>query len=145
MRILLLIPTDTLPIQQVVFLIKEQDGVELVRANFLEGEREAQLQGSAHVQRAPHQQPRGGRLRRIELVERAVPTPATVLRRVRAQARVAQLLAPERPVHQEPDGRLVRPLPYRKFAPLSSSKLASSASMAAFAATALWMSGTGPA
>jgi hypothetical protein len=36
---------------------------------------------------------------------------AVLLRRVRAQAGIAQFVAPQRLMHQEPEGRIIRPLP----------------------------------
>jgi hypothetical protein len=44
------------------------------------------------------------------LVLGAVVAPATI-RRVRAQARIAQLIAPECPMHEVAEGGILRPLP----------------------------------
>ena len=79
----------------------------------------------------------------IQPVEWAVVTPAAVIRRIRT--RIAQFFPPQGPVNQEPEGGLLRPLPVQKFAGRSSWNPASSASMAAFTATAWWMMGTSPA
>jgi hypothetical protein len=36
---------------------------------------------------------------------------AIALRRIGAQAGIAQFLAAQRPMHKEPEGRIIRPLP----------------------------------
>jgi len=36
---------------------------------------------------------------------------AILLRRIWAQAGIAQFVAPQRPMHQEPEGRVIGPLP----------------------------------
>jgi hypothetical protein len=61
---------------------------------------------------------------------------ATAVGSVRAEARIAQLLAAECPMRKEADGRILRPLPSYEFGSAVSWKAASSASMAAFTATA---------
>jgi len=97
------------------------------------------------IERAADEQSGFARLRGIELIERAMVAAAAVLRRVGTQRRIAPLLAPQRPVDQEPERGPLRPLPVQKCGSRSSWKPASSASMAAFTATAWWMIGTSPA
>jgi hypothetical protein len=70
--------------------------------------------------------------------------PAAV-RRVLAESRIAEFIAPQGPVDQVPEGGLFRPLAGQEFGSRSSWKPASSASIAAFTATAWWMTGTSPA
>ena len=81
----------------------------------------------------------------IELVERAMVAAAAIVGGIRAEARLAQLLAPQRPVNQESQGGPFRPLPIGQFGSASPWKAASSASIAAFTATAWWMTGASPA
>ena len=136
---------DPFLIQPLPLLFEDQHGVELVGADLIERDFHAQLQRSPEIERAADQQSGFARLRRVELLERAVVAAATVLRRVRTQPWIAQLLAPQSPVDQEAEGRPLRPLPVQKFGSRSSWKPASSASMAALTATAWWMIGTSPA
>ena len=69
----------------------------------------------------------------------------TAVGSIGAEARIAKLVAPQRPMREVADGRLLRPLPSYEFGSAVSWKAASSASMAAFTATAWWMTGTSPA
>jgi len=97
-----------------------------------------QFQRAHQIESTPDKQTFLRALRRIQPVQRAVvATMAILLRRIRAEARVAQFVSPQRPMHQEPEGRIIRPLPRQKFAPRSSpANAVSIASMAALSATA---------
>ena len=136
---------DPFLIQPLPLLFEDQHGVELVGADLIERDCHAKLQRSAQVERAADQQSGLARLRGVEFVEWAVVAAAAVLRCVGTQPRIAQLFAPQGPVHQEPKRRPLRPLPVQKFGSRSTWKAASSASIAALTATAWWMIGTSPA
>jgi hypothetical protein len=131
-------------IQTVAFFFEDEHGEELIGPDLVESDPHAQLQGCAEVDGAADEQAGLGGLGCIQTIERAVIAAAAV-RRVRAQSRIAEFIAPEGPVDEIPEGGVFRPLPGQKFGSRSSWKPASSASMAAFTATAWWMTGTSPA
>jgi hypothetical protein len=87
----------------------------LVRSDVIEVDPDAQLQRRPEVERAPQQQTRLGRLRRIEPVQRAVVATAAIVGSVRAEAGVTEFLAAERPVNQEAQGGSLGPLPIGQF------------------------------
>ncbi len=124
---------------------KDEHGMELIRPDLVEANSDAQLQRRPEIERAPQQQASFGGLRRIELVERAAVAAAAIVRSVWAEARVAEFVAPERPVNEEPQRGLFGPLPRRQFGSPVSWNMPSRASIAAFTATAWWMIGTSPA
>jgi len=134
-----------LAVQSVAFLFERNQRPELVRRDLIEADPDPQLQRRPKVERAPQQQTRLGGLRRVQLVERAVAAAAAIFGRVRAETGVAEFVAAKRPMNQEPQGGVFRPLPGRQFGSPVSSKAPSRASMAAFTATAWWMTGTSPA
>jgi hypothetical protein len=98
-----------LAIQLFAFVFEDQNRVELIRANVIEGEVDAQLQRCPEIQGAPDEQASFRGLRRIELVERAVITPGAIVWGIRAQAWVAEFVAAQGPVHQKSQGRLLGP------------------------------------
>ena len=101
-----------LALQQVPLLRDDQHCAELVPANLVESNMDGQLECAHQIERAPDKQALLRALRRIQPVERAVvATMAILVRRVRAQAGIAQFVAPQRPMHQESEGRIIRPLP----------------------------------
>jgi hypothetical protein len=122
--------------QAVPFLFEHHSGGELIRADFIEAEAEAQLQRGAEIQRSPEEQAGFRGLGGIEFVERAVIAAPAIVGSVGAQPRIAEFLAAERPMNKEPQGGLLRPLPGRQFGPPVSWNAASRASIAAFTATA---------
>ena len=71
--------------------------------------------------------------------------PLAFIRGIGAEAWIAEFLAAERPMNEEAQGWLLRPLPGRQFGSPVSWKTASRASIAALTATAWWMIGTSPA
>ena len=72
--------------------------------------------------------------------------PVTVVGRIGTQPRVAEIVATQGPVNQESQGGLLGPLlPAYEFGSPGSWNPASSASMAAFTATAWCMTGASPA
>ncbi len=105
----------------------------------------AHLERGPEVDSAADEEADLARLRRVQLVQWAMVAAAAIIRRIRAELWIAQLLAAQGPVNKEPKGGLLRPLPIQKFGSRSSWKPASSASMAALTATAWWMIGTSPA
>lgn len=106
-------------VQTVTFFFEDEHGEELIGPNVVESDPHAQLQGCAEVDGAADEETGLGGLGRIQTVERAVITAAAV-RRIRAQPRIAEFVAPESPVDQVPEGGLFRPLPGQKFGSRSS-------------------------
>ena len=133
-----------LAVQRVAFFFQHYEGAELVRPDLVKIYSDSQLQRRSKVEGAPEQQARLRRLRRIELVEWAVGAAATVVGGVRAKAGIAEFVAAERPMNQEPQGGPLGPLPWRQFGSPDSWNMPSRASSAAFTATAWWMIGTSP-
>ena len=71
-----------------------------------------QFQCAHQIESAPDEQSLLRALGGIYPVQRAMVAPlAIVLRRIGAQAWIAQFLAAKRPMHQEPERRIIRPLP----------------------------------
>jgi hypothetical protein len=70
---------------------------------------------------------------------------AAIVGSVRAEAGIAEFFAAQSPMNQKSQGGFFRPLPACQFGSPDSSKAPSSASMAAFTATAWWITGTSPA
>lgn len=130
--------------QALALCAQYEHGEELIGPDLVESDADAQLQGRSEVDCAADEQAGFGRLGGIQAVQRAVVA-AVAVRRIRAQHRIAEFIAPEGPVDQVPEGGLLRPLPVQKFGSRSSWKPASSASIAAFTATAWWIIGTSPA
>ncbi|MCZ2079665.1 MAG: hypothetical protein LC130_32245 [Bryobacterales bacterium] len=126
----------SLALQPISLVFEDEHRVELVGPDVVQTDVETEIQRRPEVERAEDEQSGFARLRRIEIVERAMVAAAAVLRRIGTQPRIAQLFAPEGPVDQEPEGGPLRPLPVQKFGSRSSWKPASSASIAAFTATA---------
>jgi hypothetical protein len=125
-----------LAVQCVAFLLQYHQRLELVRANLIEADLDAQFQHRPEIQRAAQEQTHLGRLRRVQFGQRAMVTTPTIVRSVRAEAGVAEFLEPQRPMNQESQGGFFGPLPACQFGSEDSSKAPSSASMAAFTATA---------
>ena len=72
----------------------------------------SQFQRAHQIQSAPDEQALLSALGGVQPVERAVVAPMPFLvRSVGAQARIAKFIAPQRPMHQEPKGRVIGPLP----------------------------------
>jgi len=71
-----------------------------------------QFQRAYQVESAPDEESLLRALGGIQAVQRAVVASlAIVLRRVGAQAGIAKFLPAQRPMHQEPERRIIRPLP----------------------------------
>lgn len=71
----------------------------------------AQFQRAHQIKSAPDEQSLLRALGGVQPVQRAMVAPLAVLRRIRAQAGIAEFLAAQRPMHQEPERRIIRPLP----------------------------------
>ena len=99
-----------LAIQLVPLVVQDQHRVELVGPDIVQADVDSQVQCRAQIESAPDEQTGFGGLRGIELVLGAVVAPATI-RRVRTQARIAQLIAPECPMDEVAEGGILRPLP----------------------------------
>ena len=101
-----------LPLQQIPLLGDDQHCAELVGANLVKADVNPQFQPAHQVESAPDEQSFLFALGGIQAVERAVVAPlAIVLRRVGAEAGIAQFLPAQRPMYQEPERRIIRPLP----------------------------------
>ena len=131
-------------VQAVTFFFEDEHGEELISSDLIQANPDTQLQCRAKIDGAADEHPRLRGLRGVQSVQRAVVATAAI-RRVRAQPRITEFVAPEGPVNEIPKGGLVRPLPGQTFGSRSSWKPDSRASMAAFTATAWWMTGTSPA
>jgi len=133
------------PLELSLFFLQLDQCCELIRPDFVEADADTQLQRRPEIERAPQQQTSFGRLRGVESVERAVVATAAVVGSVGAEAGVAEFLTTQSPMDQESQGGFFWPLPACQFGSADSSKAPSRASMAAFTATAWWMTGTSPA
>ena len=133
-----------LAVQLFAFVFEDHHRAELVGADVVESDLDAELQRRPEVQSAADEQASLGRLRPVELVERAAVTSANVIGRIGTQLRVAEFVPAQGPVDQESQGRLLGPIPVYEFGSPDSWNPASSASMAAFTATAWWMIGASP-
>jgi hypothetical protein len=72
----------------------------------------AQFQCAHQIESAPDEQALLRALGGVQAVQRAMVAPLIiVVRRIGAQAGIAQFLAAQRPMHQEPERRIIRPLP----------------------------------
>jgi hypothetical protein len=90
----------------------DQHGAELVRANLVKADVNSQFQRTHQIESAPDEQALLRALGGVQAVQRAMVAPLIiVVRRIGAQAGIAQFLAAQRPMHQEPERRIVRPLP----------------------------------
>ena len=96
--------------EPVLFFFDNQHREELVGSDVVEGKRDADPEGSAKIKRPAQELSSLGVLRGVHAVQRAFLAAASIVGRVRAQLNVAQLFPPQRPIDQEPQGGLVRPL-----------------------------------
>jgi len=129
----------------VLLLFEDDHRRELIGPDLVERDSDAQLQRGPEIDCVAQQQAKLGCLRRVQPVQRAMAAAAAIVGRIGAEPWVTEFLAAQRPVDQESQGGLFGPLPCAQFGSEFSSKAASSASMAAFTATAWWMIGTSPA
>ena len=101
-----------LSLQQVPLLRDDLHCAELIPANLVEPDSDAQLERAHQIESAPDEQSLLRALGGVQPVQRAmVAALAVFLRRVGAQAGIAQFLAAQRPMHQEAKRRIIRPLP----------------------------------
>jgi len=100
---------DAFAFQLVPFVLQDQHGVELVGPDIVKADVDAEIERRAQVESAPDEDSGFRSLRGVQSVERAVIATAT-FGRVRTQAGIAQLLAPEGPVDEVAEGRIFRPL-----------------------------------
>ena len=131
-------------VQLFAFVFEDQHRVEFIRANVIEGEVDAQLQRRTEVQCAPDEETGLRRLRLVELIERTVVAPVTVVGCVGTELRVAEFIPAQGPMNEESQGWLLGPRAAYEFGSPGSWNPASSASMAAFTATAWCMIGASP-
>jgi hypothetical protein len=99
-----------LAFQLLPLVVQDQECVELVGADVFEADVDPQVERRPKFERAPDQQARLGVLRRLQVDQGAVVTPAP-FRRVRTQAGVAEFIPAKGPVDQIPQGGPFRPLP----------------------------------
>jgi len=112
-------PGQLLLLQQVTLFHDGQHGVKLLGSDLVEAHTDAESHRGTKIERPANQLARLGGLCRIEPVERAVIASATV-RRIRAEAGIAEFLPAQGPVDQEPQGGPLRPLPVQEFGEQSS-------------------------
>lgn len=130
--------------EALALFIHDHHRPKLICPNLIEADSGAHPQRCPKFNRPPQQRSCFGRLRGVEPVQRVVIATAAVWRVV-AEPRIAEIVAPQRPVNEESQGELFGPLPACQFGSAVSWNEASKASMAAFTATAWWMIGTSPA
>ena len=112
-------PRQLLPFEPVPLFLDEHHGVKLVGGDLVEAHGDAEFHRGTKIEGPANQLAWLGGLGRVEPVQRAVITPATV-RRIRAEAGIAEFLAAQGPVDQEPQGGPLRPLPVQEFGEPSS-------------------------
>ena len=101
-----------LPLQRIPLLRDDQHCAELVPSNLVKADVNSQFQRAHQIESAPDEQSLLRALGGVQPVERAMVAALAVLfRRVGAQAGIAQFLPTQRPMHQEPERRIIRPLP----------------------------------
>ena len=101
-----------LAFQQVPLIRDDQHSAKLVRANLVKADVNPQFQRAHQIESAPDEQSLLRALGGVEPVQRAMVAALAVLfRRIGAQAGIAQFLAAQGPMHQEPERRIIRPLP----------------------------------
>ena len=101
-----------LAFQEIPLLRDDQHCAELIPANLVESDVDGQLERAHQIESAPDEQSLLRALGGVQPVQRAMVAPLVIVfRRIGAQAGVAQFLAAQRPMHQEPERRIIRPLP----------------------------------
>jgi len=85
---------EAFTVEPFTFLFHGKHRPELIRPNFVEADSDAQLQCRPQVDYTAQQQTRFGRLRRVQFVQRAVVATAAIVGSVRAEAGIAEFLAP---------------------------------------------------
>jgi hypothetical protein len=118
------------------FLCENQHRVKLVCSNLVETHEQAEFHRRTQINGPANQLAGFRRLRRVKPIQRTVIAAAAVVRRIWAEPRVAEFLAPECPVNQESQRGTLGPLSGYEFGSPVSWKAASRASIAAFTATA---------
>ena len=91
----IVISGQLLAVQLVSLLGDNQHGVELVRGDLIKTNGYRQFEGAQEIERTPDQQARLGMLGSVEPVERAMVAAAAIVGRIRAEARLTELLAPQ--------------------------------------------------
>ena len=95
------------PLKQVPFFREDQQFAELMGASPVKADVSPEFQCAHQVECAPDDQVVLSALGSIQQVQRA----AILLRRIGADADIAQFFTTERPTHQEPKRLIIRPLP----------------------------------
>jgi hypothetical protein len=91
-------------------LVEQQHGEEFIGRDVVQANVDTEVQGRAQGEGPPEQQAVFGSLGRVKLIQWAVIA-TTAFRRLRAETRVAELLAPQCPMDQVAEGGLLGPLP----------------------------------
>jgi hypothetical protein len=99
-------------LQPIPLLRDDQHCEEVVRCDLVHRHVDAEFERTDQIECAPDYQPPVGCLDGIKLIERAVVAPGAIVGSVRAQAGLAQFLAPKRPVYEEPIRGVLRPFPF---------------------------------
>ena len=121
-------------LQARLLLFDDQHGVKLICGDLIERQPDAQLQRRTQIERPALELAGFRRLRGVQPIQGAMVA-AGALGRIRAEPGIAQLVPPQQPVDQVAQGGQLGPLPAQEFGSCPS-KPASSASIAAFTATA---------
>ena len=101
-----------LALQQVPLLRDDQHCAKLIRTDLVKADVNPELQRARQVESAPDEQALLRTLSGVQSVQRAVvATLAILLRCIGAQAGIAQFLPAQCPMHQEPERRIIRPVP----------------------------------
>jgi hypothetical protein len=101
-----------LSFQEVPLLGDDQHCAKLVPANLVKADVNPQFQRAHQVESAPDEQTLLRALSGVQPVQWAVVAPlAILLRCIGAQAGIAQFVPAQGPMHQEPERRIIRPLP----------------------------------
>lgn len=107
--------SEILAVQPIAHFFENQQRSKLIRAELIEVNPDAYLDGCPEIGHAPQQQPSLGRLRGVEPVQRAMVAPAPILRRIMAEPGIAEFFPAKRPMDQKSQGGLLGPLPADQF------------------------------
>lgn len=99
------------PFPPIPLLGDDQHHRQFIRTNLVHRNPHTQIQRGHQIQRAPDHQAPLRCLGGIQSVLWAVIAPPTFIGSIGAEVRIAEFLAPHCPVHEEPVGRILRPLP----------------------------------
>ena len=103
----------TLP--AILFHCQKQHCDKFIRSDLVQADAKPQLQRGIQIDRPPKKLPSLGRLCRVQLVQRAVITPSTIVRCIVAELRIAQFIPAQRPMNEETQRGPLGPLAAGQF------------------------------